>query len=107
MALLFDEDDCLSLNPFDGDFGDGHDRNLSDRFVTAGKDHLGICHDCAGDVLRGERHRSRVDIADGEFFTFRWCRKCCAAMAKSWEDGGRSMESRVRLGQMRRDQGHV
>ncbi|MGN0924716.1 hypothetical protein [Ectopseudomonas mendocina] len=102
-ALAFDEDDCLSLNPFEGDFGDGRDRCLKDRFVTAGKDHLGICHDCGGDIAKGERHRSRVDIADGEFFAFRWCRECCAAQALSWEDDGRLMEVRCELGRSRRE----
>uniref|UniRef100_A4XZG0 Uncharacterized protein n=1 Tax=Ectopseudomonas mendocina (strain ymp) TaxID=399739 RepID=A4XZG0_ECTM1 len=102
-AMAFDEDDCLSLNPFEGDFGDGRDRCLKDRFVTAGKDHVAICHDCGGDIAKGERHRSRVDIADGEFFTFRWCRVCCAAHAMSWLDNGSWMESRCELGRVRRE----
>lgn len=105
-AIAFDEDDCLSLNPFEGDFGTGDDRCLKDRFVTAGKEHKSICHDCAGDIHKGERHRSRVDIADGEFFTFRWCRECCAAQALSWEDDGRLMEARCELGRQRRE-GHA
>lgn len=106
-ALPFDEDDCLALNPFEGDFGDGRDRTLSDRIVKAGKDHIGVCHDCAGDVIKGERHRSRVDIADGSFFTFRWCGECCAAMASSWEDDGKAMEERVRIGRICKGAPHV
>ena len=104
MSVPFDESDCLDLNPFEGDFGDGRDRTLSDRIVTARKLHSSCCHDCGGDVLKGERHRSRVDIADGEFFTFRWCSECCAAMAKSWVDNGVAMEARAELGRMRRAQ---
>lgn len=103
----FDEGDCLALDPFEGDFGTPGDRVLSDRIVKAAKPHLGICHDCAGDIQRGERHRSRVDIADGEFFTFRWCGECCVAMAKSWEDDGRAMEERVKLGRQRKGMPHV
>lgn len=99
----FNEDDCLSFNPFEGDFGDGRDRCLRDRFVTAGKDHPAACHDCARDIDKGERHRSRVDIADGELFTFRWCYDCCEAQAMSWEDDGEELARRCEVGRVRRE----
>lgn len=62
----------------------------------------GACHDCGGDIAKGEYHRSRSDIADGELMSFRWCAECCAAQAASWEDDGEAWEARVSLGHKRR-----
>lgn len=95
------EEDCLSFNPFDGDFGDG-EVLFSDKIVTAAKDHLCKCHDCAGDIKKGERHRARSEAYEGKCVTTRWCGECCAAMAISWEDEGSAIEARVTLGHQRR-----
>mgnify|MGYP000078247448 CR=1 FL=1 len=48
------------------DFGETGDRTLQDKIVKAAKLHAGVCHDCAGDIAKGELHRHRVDIFDGE-----------------------------------------
>jgi hypothetical protein len=68
----------LDFNPFEGDFGDQGDKTLTDTMVKARKPHF--CSHCAGDIAVGELHRSRADIADGEFMRWRWCALCCEAM---------------------------
>lgn len=68
----------LDYDPFQGDFGDQGDRTLSDRMVMARGTYK--CSHCRGPILIGEEHRSRSDIADGEFMSWRWCAACCAAM---------------------------
>lgn len=98
----FDEGECLATDPFGGEFGGSDDRTLSDRIVKAAKDHPGACHDCAGDIAKGERHRSRSDIADGGMLSFRWCAECCAAQAASWADNGDAWEARINIGHKRR-----
>jgi len=89
---MFDEKKCLSADPFAGDFGEPDDRTLRDKIVVARK--AGPCHDCAQTIKPGERVRSRSDIFDGQMMSFRWCEKCCEAMALSWEDGGKAWEER-------------
>jgi hypothetical protein len=81
------EADVLAYDPFAGDFGDPSGRLLSDKMVRAAKTHDG-CHICAGPVAKGDRHRSRVEIFDGEMLSFRWCWSCCTAMARNWDDAG-------------------
>lgn len=79
------EADVLAYDPFAGDFGGSGDRTLSDRMVKAAKHHAD-CHNCGGPIAKGERHRSRSDIFDGEMHSFRWCWSCCTAMARVWLD---------------------
>ena len=88
-----EEADCLGTNPFDGDFGSPGDRVLKDKIGTAKK--AGECHDCAQQIQPGERVRMRTDITDGELMSFRWCEKCCIAMAAN--DGGAATEARIAL----------
>lgn len=68
----------LGFDPFEGDFGSQGDRTLKDKMVTA-RVHQNCFH-CNQTIVPGERHRSRVDLADGTFMKFRWCAGCCAAM---------------------------
>ena len=68
----------LDFDPFQGDFGNRGDRVLNDAMVKARKPHT--CFHCNGPIAVGEMHRSRSDIADGEFMSFRWCAECCQAM---------------------------
>jgi hypothetical protein len=70
--------DALAYDPFQGDFGSQGDRVLTDRIVKASKPHE--CSHCNGPIQRGEHHRSRTDIADGDLMSWRWCAACCAAM---------------------------
>jgi len=100
----FNEADCLATDPFAGDFGDPGDRTLFDKIVRAAKPHPSACHDCAGDIAKGERHRSRSDVADGDLMSFRWCAECCAAQAASWEDDGKAWEARIGIGMRKRGQ---
>ena len=85
MTDLFSEfeRDVRAYNPFEGDFGDPGDRDLSDKMVTAAKPHC-ECHNCGGPIEKGERPRHKVSILDGELFAWRWCWACCVAMAKVW-----------------------
>ena len=90
----------LDYDPFQGDFGDQSDRMLSDCMVKARKPHK--CSHCCGPIAVGERHRSRSDIADGEFMSWRWCGKCCAAMVAEMcgedeDEPTYPFEARVRL----------
>lgn len=86
----------LAYNPFDGDFGSPGDRLLADVMVTAAKPHP-HCHMCNGPIAKGERHRSRREIVDGDMMAFRFCGLCCAAMAKSWTDDGKEIDARTSL----------
>lgn len=86
--------DCLAVNPFEGDFGDG-ERLLSDRIVTARCDNT--CCDCGGVAKSGTNHRVMTEVYDGKVRTARWCEECCAAMALSWEDDGAAWEGRINL----------
>jgi hypothetical protein len=52
------------------------------------------CHICQGQIEKGERHRVDSCILDGEWLHARFCGLCCAAMAKSWEDGGEAITAR-------------
>lgn len=75
---------CLDFDPFEGDFGGPGDRTFHDRLVIARKEYE--CSHCGGVICVGDRHRSRVDKADGEIVKFRWCPACCAAMAECEAD---------------------
>lgn len=93
---LWCEQDCLSVDPFAGDFGDG-EILFSDRIVTAAKRHDACCNICGGSIEKGERHRARREAWNGSCVTTRFCASCCAAMAISRHDDGRAWEARVNL----------
>ena len=101
MGTELNEDDVLSYDPFQGDFGSSNDRTLKDKMVTARK--AGECHMCAQFINPGDRIRSRSDIFDGEMMYFRWCPACCKAMADSWTDDGFALEERTSIGTMMRE----
>jgi hypothetical protein len=88
---------ALDFDPFQGDFGTPGDRTLSDRMVKARKQHE-CCH-CRGPILKGEQHRGRTDIADGELMSWRWCAACCAAMLAEMdgEDESYPFEARAHV----------
>ncbi len=86
----------LSVDPFEGDFGDGEVK-LSDKMVTSGKLHPACCNICGGPIAKGERHRARVEACRGQLMTFRWCLMCCVAMASADMDQGKMWEARVNL----------
>jgi hypothetical protein len=92
------ERNCLGFNPFEGD-RDTRVRLLRDEFVTARYPHT--CGVCVGTVRQGARHRARTEIYDGEIGTFRFCVKCCEAMADVERDHGKAIERRYALGQER------
>jgi hypothetical protein len=92
-------EDCLAYGPFEGD-RDVDVTTLRDRIVTARKPN--VCHECAEPIAPGDRIRSITETCDGEIGTFRFCVTCCKAMAASWEDDGKAIEERYRLGYERR-----
>lgn len=96
MTHAFNEEACLSYDPFAGDFGSPGDRLLADKIVTAAKAHE-HCQICDGPIAKGERHRSRQEIVDGEMMAHRFCGLCCVAMAKSWDDEGAEIDARTSL----------
>lgn len=98
MIPEFSDDDCLRINPFEGDFGSPGDRVLKDKIGVARK--AGECHDCGQQIQPGERVRMRTEISDGDLMSFRWCRACCYAMAKSMSDNGEAWEARIALRRM-------
>ncbi len=95
------EAQCLSCDPFEGDFGGSgsNDGVLADKIVRARID--SECHTCAGLAERGQLTRVRAEVFDGEFMRFRWCEPCCRAMAEGAENPD-AYEARVALGQSRR-----
>lgn len=92
----FDEKACLSVNPFEGDFGSPADTVLKDKIGVARKG--GQCGMCRQEIVPGEKIRILSAIFDGDLMSYRWCSACCAAMAISREDEGEAWEARVRLG---------
>lgn len=88
------EADVMAVDPFAGD-RDLDIRTLFDKMVTARKPRP--CCDCNQMIEPGTRIRSRCDIYDGAPKRLAWCQECCAAMALSWEDGGKAMEARLAL----------
>ena len=93
--IYFDENLCLQLNPFEGDFGKPTDRCLKDKIGIARKQSR--CSLCNHEIMPKERIRIATHIFDGEMHSYRWCSACCAAMAKSWTDDGESYEERILL----------
>jgi hypothetical protein len=94
------ESRCLSVNPFDGDYGGcgAKDSILSDRIVKLRKECE--CHTCAQMAKIGTRVRRRVEIYDGDFMRFAWCQKCCEAMASS---DFMKFEKRIAIGDKKRN----
>lgn len=93
---MFDEKQCLSCNPFEGDFGAPGDKVLEDKIVTARK--ARPCVLCGQNVTPGTRVRVRAEVYSGQFYRFVWCTDCCVAMAKSWDDNGNAYEVRAAIG---------
>jgi hypothetical protein len=94
--VIFDEAECLKVNPFEGDFGTPNDRVLKNKIATARKN--GPCGMCRQDIAPGERVRLLAAVFDGQLMSYRWCSACCRAMAISWTDNGMAWEARVRIG---------
>lgn len=76
---------ALDFDPFEGDFGSPGDRALSDKIVTARKEHK--CFHCAGPILPTTKYRAKAEIVDGSLHTFKWCEPCCGAMVIELNDG--------------------
>ncbi|HQT89106.1 MAG TPA: hypothetical protein PK677_11215 [Acidiphilium sp.] len=96
--------EALRFLPFDGDETDVSP--LSDKIVKAAKEHP-RCQICHGVILKGERHRAKTERNNEEktVMTFRFCNKCCRAMAHpDCFYAGRLIESRYAIGDARRSQ---
>ncbi len=87
--------DCLSVNPFEGDFGAPGDKVLKDKIGIARK--AGPCGMCGQEILPGQKVRILAAVFDGALMSYRWCGLCCLAMARSWEDDGEAWEQRASL----------
>jgi len=87
------EAECLSVDPFAGDFGAPGDRVLKDKMGNARK--AGPCNDCAQEIRPGERVRMLAAVFDGSLMSYRWCALCCAAMVA--DDDGEATEARLAL----------
>ena len=82
-----DEQKAMWVNPFDGDRGFPGDRVLSDKIVTAKKEHE--CHECmvlnrqSKTINKGERARRHVCIFGGNLETYYWHVSC---LTKAYDD---------------------
>ncbi|AUZ70349.1 MULTISPECIES: hypothetical protein [Citrobacter freundii complex] len=98
-----DLDNALDFDLFEGDFGTPCDTELSNKIVTSRGEYK--CHICAGEILKGENHRSTTWKFDGELMSYRCCNECCVAMVKSvngeYEEED-PIEARYALGHQRR-----
>ncbi|EAN9829204.1 hypothetical protein ET371_00555 [Salmonella enterica] len=98
-----DLDAALDFDLFEGDFGTPFDTELSNKIVTSRGEYK--CHICAGEILKGENHRSTTWKFDGELMSYRCCNECCMAMVKSvnceYEEDD-PIEARYALGHQRR-----
>ena len=71
------KDIVLSVDPFEGDFGDGP--NLSDKIVKT-RNTKQLCSDCLSICQPGTYSRAIVANVDGQLLTNRYCEDCCTAM---------------------------
>lgn len=92
--MLFNESDCLTFDPFEGDFGDG-ETQLENKIVTAKKPRA--CSMCGEQIEKGTRIRVMAEVYDGKIHRYSWCNKCCHAMAISWDDDGIEVEKRMEM----------
>lgn len=93
--MKYDEQKCLDLNPFEGDFGEPGDKTLSDKIVTLRNPRE--CNLCGQTAKPGTRCRVQVKVFTRKLEPYTWCEECCSAMAKSWTDQGRALEKRASL----------
>lgn len=100
MDEVMNKEDVLAHDPFQGDFGGPDDRTLRDKIVTARK--IAECHDCGEMIVPRTMIRSRVDIADGELMSFKWCTACCEAMAVYGENPN-ILEDRIAARELRQE----
>lgn len=83
MSTLFNEEDCLAYNPFEGDFGEPGDRTLSDKISTSRKEHK--CNECLETIQKGERYRNIKSVINGDILAYKFCYKCCEAFAAAFD----------------------
>lgn len=76
-----DIDGALDFYLFEGDFGEQGDRELSNKIVKGRKPYS--CFVCAGEIQKGEIHRSSTWIFYNKPHTYRCCNACCVAMVAS------------------------
>lgn len=89
------EQQVLAYDPFSAD-RDSTARRLRDQIVTVRK--ARYCCICL-DVLVPQTHaRALTEVMDGQIKTFHCCRLCCDAMAQSWCDAGKAIETRTGIG---------
>lgn len=89
--------EVLAFDPFSGDQGDPGDRELRDEIVRKCRKG-GSCTTCFGRFEIGTLVRTIIMVyaVDG-LATFRFCKECCDAQAKSWTDGGEAVTARYAL----------
>lgn len=87
---------ALLFNPFQGDFGDVGDRELSDKLVRFRK--ARECHCCAHNVKPGTQGRALTMLwqSDG-VMSYAYCTECTEAQALSWTDYGKAIDARYAL----------
>lgn len=68
----------LSIDPFEGDFGDGS--NLTDKIVKT-RSSKQLCSDCLSICEPNKYSRVVSSAIDGQLITNRYCQECCTAMA--------------------------
>jgi len=73
--------EALDFDLFEGDFGEPGDSELSNKIVTGRGEYT--CHICAGQIIKGEIHRSATYKFSGELMSYRCCNACCVAMVGS------------------------
>lgn len=99
--IALSRDTVLRFN-LDGDSkGDSDVRVLDKRLVRAGKDHVGKCFPCLGDIHKNDLHRVERGLMDGKVGNCRTCSYCCIAIGSEDDD---QIEFRYTLGRNRADQ---
>ena len=95
-------EDALRFSVFQGDETDV--TPLSDRIVKAAKAHPRCCI-CENSIAKGKFHRALTERNNEKrvVMTFRFCNRCCRAMAHpNCFTKGRLIESRYRIGARQR-----
>lgn len=91
-AVTFNEAEALRYPLFQDDFGEPGDKVLSDHIVTARKAYK--CMECLGPIQPGSRQRVHTGKYSGKVQSYRFCDRCCAAMAVHFHGQPEAIEAR-------------
>lgn len=82
-SQTLNESAVLRYPLFQDDFGEPGDRILSDKMLTARKEHT--CSECLSPVHQGTRYRRHTGVYNGGVRHYLFCFDCCEAMSRAFD----------------------